>query len=307
MTVLARPGWAAPGLTGTGDLTRLAVRRDRIGLAAGIYVIVAAVTGTAYAFKKLYPTEAGRAALAATGGSNPALRFLYGRLDGSSLGSLTTWRYGIWAGIFAALLAIFVVIRHTRADEEAGRLELVGSTAVGRNAALAVGVLLAAAANGVVVLLIFAGLAIVGLPAHDRGADQLQPARLLVGPGVPDHDEDRQQRGEDAGPDPVPPGGERPEGGAEQPAVQEAQGGVALTGRRQRGPAGRGRVQLLERVGRAGHRGDDHVDGGDQPDPVTADGEPGQFAGPGQAGTRPPRVGDDGHPSAPETTSRSVE
>ena len=60
-------------------------------------MITAAVAGTAYTFKKLYPTAAGRAALAATGGANPALRFLYGRLDGSSLGSLTTWRYGVWA------------------------------------------------------------------------------------------------------------------------------------------------------------------------------------------------------------------
>ncbi len=102
-------------------------------------MITAVVAGTAYTFKKLYPTAASRAALASTGGGNPALRFLYGRLDGSSLGSLTTWRYGVWAGIFAALLAIFVVIRHTRSDEEAGRLELIGSAVVGRQAALAAG------------------------------------------------------------------------------------------------------------------------------------------------------------------------
>ncbi len=121
MTVLAHPGRAGTGLTGTGVLAALALRRDRIGLAAAVYVITAGVAGTAYTFKKLYPTAAGRAALAATGGGNPALRFLYGRVDGTSLGSITTWRYGVWAGIFAALVAIFVVIRHTRTDEEAGR------------------------------------------------------------------------------------------------------------------------------------------------------------------------------------------
>ena len=165
MTVLAHPGRPAAGLTGTGELTKLAVRRDRIGLAATAYVITAGVAGTAYTFRKLYPTAAGRAALAATGGGNPALRFLYGRVDGSSLGSLTTWRYGIWAGIFAALLAIFVVIRHTRSDEEAGRLELVGSTVVGRQAALVAG--LATAASGVltVSVLLSVALPLVGLPA----------------------------------------------------------------------------------------------------------------------------------------------
>jgi ABC-2 type transport system permease protein len=170
MTVLARPGWAATGLTGTGQLARLAFRRDRIGLAAGVYVIVVAVTGTAYAFKRLYPTAAGRAALAATGEGNPALRFLYGRLDGDSIGSLTTWRYGIWAGIFAALMTIFVVIRHTRTDEEAGRLELVGSAVVGRQAALAAGLLTAAAASLVVSVLLCVALPLAGLPAAGEAA-----------------------------------------------------------------------------------------------------------------------------------------
>ena len=77
---------------------------------------------------------AGRAALARRQ-ATPRW-FLYGRLYGDSLGAVTAWRYGIWAAIFAALMAIFLVVRHTRADEEAGRLELVGSAAVGRLAAL---------------------------------------------------------------------------------------------------------------------------------------------------------------------------
>jgi ABC-2 type transport system permease protein len=158
-------GRADRGLAGTWPLTRLAFRRDRFGLPAGVYVITVAVTGTAYAFKKLYPTASGRAALAAAGGGNPALRFLYGRLDGDSLGSLTTWRYGIWAGIFAALMTIFVVIRHTRSDEEAGRLELVGSAAVGRQAALVAALLTAAAGILTVTVLLCVLLPLAGLPA----------------------------------------------------------------------------------------------------------------------------------------------
>jgi ABC-2 type transport system permease protein len=174
VTVLAHPGLRHPpagtGLTGTGVLARLAVRRDRIGLAAAVYVITAGVAGTAWTFKKLYPSAAGRAALAATGGSNPALRFLYGRLDGSSLGSLTTWRYGVWAGIFAALMAIFVVIRHTRSDEEAGRLELVGSAAVGRQAALVAALVTAAEGVLAVSVLLCVALPLVGLPAAGSAA-----------------------------------------------------------------------------------------------------------------------------------------
>ena len=165
MTALAHPGRAGTSLTGTWVLATLAVRRDRIGLAAAVYVITAGVAGTAWALKRLYPTPAGRAALAGTAGANPALRFLYGRLDGTSLGSITTWRYGVWAGLFAALVAIFVVIRHTRADEEAGRLELAGSAAVGRQAPLVAALVTAAAGVLAVSVLLCAVLPLTGLPA----------------------------------------------------------------------------------------------------------------------------------------------
>jgi ABC-2 type transport system permease protein len=165
MTVLAHPGRAATSLTGTGVLAALALRRDRIGLAAAVYVITVGVAGTAWTLKRLYPTPAGRAALAGTAGANPALRFLYGRLDGTSLGSITTWRYGVWAGLFAALVAIFVVIRHTRSDEEAGRLELAGSAVVGRQAALVAALATAAAGVGAVSVLLCAVLPLTGLPA----------------------------------------------------------------------------------------------------------------------------------------------
>ena len=167
MTRADRAG-AAPA--GTGQLTRLALRRDRIALPASVYVIVAAVAGTAYTFKKLYPTAAGRAALAAAGEGNAALRFLYGRLDGDSIGSLTTWRYGIWAGIFTALVAIFVVVRHTRTDEEAGRLELVGSAVVGRDAPLVAALITAIAPILGATVLLWVALPLVGLPAAGSAA-----------------------------------------------------------------------------------------------------------------------------------------
>ena len=55
-----------------------------------------------------------------------------------------------------------------------------------------------------------------------------------------------------------------------------------------------------------GHPGGDHVHRGGQPDPVPADGQRGQYPGPGQAGARPPRMSEDGHRGAP-ATFRSAE
>jgi ABC-2 type transport system permease protein len=152
-------------LAGTGALARLAARRDRVMLPAWIYVLTALVAGTAYSFRKLYPTAAGRAAFAASAGHNPALLSLYGPLYGNSLGSLTAWRYGGLAALGAGLMSIFIVVRHTRADEETGRLELVGSAAVGRRASLTAGLLVALSANVVLALLLSAGLIALGLPA----------------------------------------------------------------------------------------------------------------------------------------------
>ena len=154
-----------PALTGSGALARLATRRDRIMLPAWVYVITALIASNSYSLNKLYPTAAARAALAGSGGQNPALVFLYGRLSGDSLGAISAWRYGVWAAIAAALMSVFLVVRHTRADEEAGRGELVGSAAVGRLAPLTAALGVAAAANVVLTVLLFAALVLLGLPA----------------------------------------------------------------------------------------------------------------------------------------------
>jgi ABC-2 type transport system permease protein len=158
------------GLAGTGQLTKLAFRRDAGILPVCTVGIVTVVAVVARDLKVLYPTEARRLALVQTAGGNAALRFLYGRLEGTSTGALTTWRFGVWAACMAAVLAIFVVVRHTRADEEAGRLELVGSAAVGRQAPLTAALLTAATANVVIVLLAFLWLVKLKLPAAGSAA-----------------------------------------------------------------------------------------------------------------------------------------
>jgi len=152
-------------VTGTLALTKLALRRDRIMLPAWVYLVVVGVSSTAYTFARLYKTPASRAALVASGESNPALLFLYGRLNGTSVGALTAWRYGVWGALFAALMTIFIVIRHTRADEEAGRLELIGSARVGRQAPLVAALTVATLANLLLTALLALVLPFTGLPA----------------------------------------------------------------------------------------------------------------------------------------------
>jgi ABC-2 type transport system permease protein len=167
-------------MTGTRALVKLAARRDRVMLVAWIYVLTALIAGTAYSFKKLFPTAAGRTEFAISAGHNPALLSLYGPLFGNSVGSLTAWRYGGFAALGAGLMSIFIVVRHTRADEETGRLELVGSAVVGRNAALAAALLMAVAANLGLAVLVTVALALLGLPV----AGSLALALAIAGSGL---------------------------------------------------------------------------------------------------------------------------
>ena len=158
-------GAATTGLAGTRGLTRLALRRDRIMLPVWIYALTAISVSGGYALKLVYKTAASRASLAASVHTTPALKFLYGQFYGDSLGALIAWRYLVYAALGAGLMSVFLVVRHTRADEETGRLELVGSTAVGRHAPLAVAIVLATAANLILAVLSALVLIASGLPA----------------------------------------------------------------------------------------------------------------------------------------------
>ena len=153
-------------LAATGSLVRLALRRDRIRLLIWVMALVLVVLGTASAFKALYPTPESRLPFARSVASTPALLALTGpAFDLTSIGGLVAWRIGSLGTVLIGLMSLFAVIRHTRADEEAGRLELVGSGVVGRRAPLTAALITASGASGVVGLLIAAGLVGMGLPA----------------------------------------------------------------------------------------------------------------------------------------------
>jgi ABC-2 type transport system permease protein len=157
-------------LTNTPALVKLALRRDRIMLPAWVYVVIAGVCANAYSFSRLYKTPSSQAALVASAQSNPALLFLYGRVNGTSVGALTAWRFGVWGGLLAAIMTIFIVIRHTRADEEAGRLELIGSARVGRQAPLVAALLTSVLACAVITLALCLLLPVIGLPVSGSAA-----------------------------------------------------------------------------------------------------------------------------------------
>ncbi|OIJ87663.1 ABC transporter permease [Streptomyces colonosanans] len=149
-------------LAGTGTLLRFALRRDRVLIPVWVAVNALMVLSMPGTLKGLYGTAAERADLAGQMATNASLRAMVGPIFGESLGALTAWRAGVYAGLLAAVMSLLVVVRHTRDEEESGRQELISSAMVGRRAPLTAALLAAAVANGVLALLITGGLASQG-------------------------------------------------------------------------------------------------------------------------------------------------
>lgn len=151
---------------GTGPLARLALRRDRIMLAVWVYAFTATAYASVAGTRSLYPTLASRQAFAAAAGTSRVTVALYGpSADLPTLGGLATWKMSALGAVLVAVMSILIVTRHTRGDENAGRLELVGAGAVGRSAPLAAALAVALAADLALGLLVAAGLAIGGAAA----------------------------------------------------------------------------------------------------------------------------------------------
>jgi ABC-2 type transport system permease protein len=144
----AQPGpQRSSNFTGTLGMLRLYLRRDRISLPLWV-LLLSLPLATVYvgSIEKVYPTQAARAEFAATIMASPAQRALYGQIYNDSLGAVGIWKAGMFH-VLIAVAVILTIIRHTRADEETGRTELMDSTAVGRYASLSAALMLSFGAS----------------------------------------------------------------------------------------------------------------------------------------------------------------
>lgn len=122
----------SPAFTGTGTLLRFALRRDRIRLPAWIAALWLLTVASVASFAGTYPTAADRAQLAATLDS-PAMLAVSGPrgyLADYTYGAMTAHQLLGFVTVFAGLMSALTVVRHTRAEEEKGRAELLRSSVV---------------------------------------------------------------------------------------------------------------------------------------------------------------------------------
>ncbi|MEG9247856.1 polyketide antibiotic transporter [Arthrobacter sp. Soc17.1.1.1] len=147
-------------------LALLQARRDRGTLTAWILGIAGLGFAAATAVSTQFGEDAERAALISVAAASPAFLFLRGLPDGISSGAVTFFQGYSFTAVLAGLMSAFLVIRHTRADEDQGRSELVGSTPVTRATSLHATLLLGTCANVVLALAVAAGFIGAGLPAQ---------------------------------------------------------------------------------------------------------------------------------------------
>ncbi|MGC9540099.1 ABC transporter permease [Streptomyces sp. UG1] len=171
----AAPVTGGNTLAGTRTLIRFALRRDRIRLPVWILALFLGTLSTAQNYKQLYGDPKDRANVVKTMDSPAGLAMSGPRhyLDDYNFGSMLGHQMLGFMAVLVGLMSVLIITRHTRAEEETGRAELLRSTVVGRHAQLAAALSVAVLANLVLALLLAFGLSGAGIEGIDTAGSLL--------------------------------------------------------------------------------------------------------------------------------------
>lgn len=152
---------------------------SRVRTAAFAVLFAAVAYAQPAAYRRAYPALPDRIAFARSFGGNKAIRLFYGEPhDLLTVGGYTAWRVGGTLAIFAAVWGMLAAVRALRAEEDAGRAELVFAGIVGRRTAFLSALVAIAAGASLLWLAEFAGLVAARLPV--AGSAELALAAVSV-------------------------------------------------------------------------------------------------------------------------------
>jgi ABC-2 type transport system permease protein len=152
-------------LTGLGIFLRTFLRRDR-------WLVLWFALGTAilywsqgYSVDGIYTSQEEFDRAAASMEGNPAFIAMVGPARAlNTTGGQVAWQASAFGAIVVGLMVMFIVGRHTRAEEETGREELLRSGVVARTTPMTAAMLTAIVASAVVGVAVSASLVGYGLP-----------------------------------------------------------------------------------------------------------------------------------------------
>ena len=119
---------------GTGFLTKLILRQNRLKLFLWLIGLIGITVGTASVYPGVYPDQESLMAYALTA-NNPSMVAMLGpgyELEDYNLGTAFAMDMLIFTAIAAGIMNILLVGKSTRADEESGLTEVIRSLPIGR-------------------------------------------------------------------------------------------------------------------------------------------------------------------------------
>src|SRR5699024_1693766 len=163
----------------TISLSRLIVRLDRIRIFLWLIGISIFTWIVPISFKNLYASQQEGDVMAETM-QNPAMTAMVGPgdLDHYTIGAMTAHQMLLLTAVVAGLMSILLVIRHTRADEEDGRIEMIWSLPVGRLSNLHATLSVVTMVHIGLALIAGLGLAALGIKSMDLEGSLLYGATL---------------------------------------------------------------------------------------------------------------------------------
>ncbi|GGF08602.1 ABC transporter permease [Halobacillus andaensis] len=156
-------------LAQTKVLTFFVIRRDRIRIPIWIISIVAFTLLVVLSFTSLYGTEQERLSMAETM-LNPAMTAMVGigyGLDNYTIGAMMAHQMLLLSSVTVGIMSILLIARHTRGDEEEGRIELIRSLPSGRLSTLLASVIVLFGVNVLLAMLLAVGLFASGVDSID--------------------------------------------------------------------------------------------------------------------------------------------
>lgn len=144
-----------------------------LGTALLAYASYAGVEGS-------YGDQTSRASLVMTVLANPVIMLFRGLPSGIADGAFILFLILPFLAMMAAFMSTFLAVRHTRADEESGRAELLAASGAGRVAPIWATILHGLAANLILGVLTAVTFLAVGLPASGSWVSGLATAAVGV-------------------------------------------------------------------------------------------------------------------------------
>ncbi|MHA6252632.1 ABC transporter permease [Oceanobacillus sp. CAU 1775] len=163
----------------TFTLTKFILRLDRVRLLLWLVGIIFFTLIVPIAFDGMYASQEERDVMAETM-NNPAMVAMVGPgdIENYTTGAMTAHNMLLFTAVVVGLMSILLVVRHTRANEEDGRIEMINALPVGRLANLNATLIALVSTFIILALITSFGLYALGIESMDLEGSLLYGAVL---------------------------------------------------------------------------------------------------------------------------------